>query len=597
MPPIVPKKFDPKLNWFPEARFGMFIHFGLYSLLERGEWVQYHDEIPREEYVKLTRRFTIKNFDAEEWVDLAAAAGARYIALTTKHHDGFCLFDSKLTDFNIMNTPFGRDLTGELIAACHKKNMRIVLYHSQPDWHHPNHVHRPGAFKDWQPARSPGDEDEPDWEKYLAYLEGQVEELCTNYGRIDGIWWDGSHRRESDWRGRRLYNLIKKHQPAAVVNDRAGYGDFFTPERNIPELPEGYCCECCQAIHTTNWGYSKHPIFFSTGELVGSISKTSGMGGNFLLNVGPKPDGSIRPGEALRMREIGAWLNTNGRAIYKTEGCRLETSDDNIKATRRGNTVYLHLLEWPRKNYLLIPGVREVPKSVKLLGTQEKILAKPAREGMEYGVYSDRHGDPDEKNPRWEGLELSDLPATAPSPLVNVIALEFAAAPKLLLKKRKVFRAPTLPLAAKGKTILGILTGKQGGYGRKGAGMQIVNLAERKGSPFENGADCFCVWHFYEGQTLTWNLACERAGQYAVYADMAIEKRWSGQSQFTITANQETLAGVTQGKADRDDEFKLFKVGVIKLSKGKISLRFAIKKLALSYHFGGNFRGLVLKPV
>jgi alpha-L-fucosidase len=181
------------IKWWTEARFGMFVHFGLYALLQRGEWVMYHEKVPRAEYEKLLHRFNPAASDANAWVGLARDAGATYITVTAKHHDGFCLFDSALTEFKITNTPFGRDLIGELVQACHRDGMRIVFYYSQPDWHHPSFVNRKGAFKEWQDPRP---EDAPDWPAYQKYLEGQVRELCTNYGRIDGIWWDGSHRSE-----------------------------------------------------------------------------------------------------------------------------------------------------------------------------------------------------------------------------------------------------------------------------------------------------------------------------------------------------------------------------------------------------------------
>jgi len=245
-------KQDPRLRWFGEARFGMFVHFGIYSQIGHGEWVMLREGIARREYEKLARSFNPRKFDADRWVDLAAQAGARYITFTAKHHDGFCMFDSQLTDFKITNTPFGRDLLRELVDACHRRGMRIVVYYSQPDWRHRSYVHRPGAFKDLQTI--PPDQ-EPDWPTYQAYMEGQVRELVTNYGRIDGIWFDGFHCSEKQWRGRRLYRLIKQHQPCAVVNDRARYGDFFTPERSLPDDLSDSLFEACESVQADGWGY------------------------------------------------------------------------------------------------------------------------------------------------------------------------------------------------------------------------------------------------------------------------------------------------------------------------------------------------------
>ncbi len=586
MSQIVRKPLARELQWFPEARFGMFIHFGLYSLLERGEWVQYHEWIPRKKYEKLMRRFTITNFDADAWVDLARAAGARYITFTTKHHDGFCLFDSALTDFKITNTPFGRDLTGELIAACHRKRMRIILYHSQPDWHHPNHVHRPGAFKDWQPARG---DDEPDWEKYLDYLEGQVRELCTNYGRIDGIWWDGCHRRESDWRGKRLYCMIKKYQPHAVVNDRAGCGDFFTPERNIPELPRGYACECCQAVHVKSWGYNRAPYYHSTDMLVRSLSRVVCMGGNYLLNVGPRPDGTIAHGEAERMREIGKWMKTNREAVYATRGCGLDTNSDQVRATRKGNRVYLFLLDWPGSNVLTLPGIRSLPRRVRLLGSRSRLSFNPAENGIV--KQAGKKGSRSNSN---QGLEISNLPATAPGPLVQVLELDFTRAPDLVMRKPDASPAPRIPVAAKGDTFLGVEHAKAGNYGPKGSKPRAFNLVPAGTSGKTSGPDCMVISNFAEGQTLTWIVHCSRAGIYEVFIDAAIDRQYSGRSRFSVQVGKQVLPGRTRGrKTDRD--FSLNRVGTVKLAKGGNRIRFRIEELHYSYLFGGNLRGLVIR--
>jgi len=231
---IVEKGIKNELRWFYETRFGMCIHFGIYSLLERNEWSMLLENIPRAEYEKLATKFNPFRFDADEWVKLAEDAGAKYITVTAKHHDGFCMFDSALTDYKITNTPFKRDLIGELVDACHRHGMRIVIYYSQPDWHNPNYLHHKGAFKD---LPNPPETDRSDWPAYQKYYMGQVEELCTKYGQIDGIWFDGSHKTVEEWKGREVYALIKKHQPHAVVNDRARFGDFFTPERSLPEDP------------------------------------------------------------------------------------------------------------------------------------------------------------------------------------------------------------------------------------------------------------------------------------------------------------------------------------------------------------------------
>lgn len=286
---IVKPGIPDELRWFYKARFGMFVHYGISSLLGRGEWVMYWENIPRREYEKLAADFNPIKFSAADWVGLAVDAGARYMTVTAKHHDGFCLFDSKLTDFTSTNTPFGRDIIGELADECGRRSLPLILYYSQPDWHHPNFVHNSGAFKDLD---APPESDEPDWEKYLEFYIGQVEELMKQYEPA-GIWFDGSHKTEEEWRGREVYELIKRYDPNAIVNDRGRYGDMFTPERSLPEDLTGYLFEACQSISKQAWGYREDSDNFTVPELVGSLQKMAGAGGNYLLNVGPRPDLSL----------------------------------------------------------------------------------------------------------------------------------------------------------------------------------------------------------------------------------------------------------------------------------------------------------------
>ena len=379
---IVKKGMAEELRWFYEARFGMFVHFGVSSMLGRGEWVMYHEGIPVREYKKLAERFDPSGFRAEDWVGLAVDAGARYMTVTAKHHDGFCLFDTKLTPFKSTNTPFGRDLIGELADECSKRSLPLVLYYSQPDWHHPNFVHKAGAFKDLD---NPGEDNSPDWNRYLDFYFGQVEELMVNY-KPAGIWFDGSHKTEAEWKGKEIYDLIKGHNAHAVVNDRGRYGDFFTPERSLPEDLTGYLFEACQSVSKQAWGYREDSTHFTTPELVRSLQKMAGAGGNYLLNVGPKPDGTIDEVQRRIMLGIGNWLETNGESIYGTHAvapARLGAGATGavpttalpagVRLTARDNTLYVHLLQWPETDRLTLPagGLGSVV-DVRLLDSDEK---------------------------------------------------------------------------------------------------------------------------------------------------------------------------------------------------------------------------------
>jgi len=238
--------FGDGRDWFFEARFGMFVHWGIYAVAGWHEQHQWRGRVPRTEYVKLAGQWNPVKFDPDQWLDLAESAGMRYVCLTTKHHDGFCLWDTKLTDFNTMNTPYGRDIVGMLAEACHRRKLPLCLYYSCADWHHPNYPNE-GRHHELEPQ--PGDE--PDLMKYLDFLKGQVRELCTNYGEIHGFWWDMNVPGHVD---PSINNMIRQLQPSCVINNR-GYdeGDFGTPERDYDAsadetVGEGRPVEACQSV-------------------------------------------------------------------------------------------------------------------------------------------------------------------------------------------------------------------------------------------------------------------------------------------------------------------------------------------------------------
>ena len=575
------------IRWWTDARFGVFVHFGLYAVLERGEWVRFLDQIPREEYMGLMARFNPSRFDADEWVAIAQSAGARYITLTVKHHDGFCLFDSALTDFKITNTPFGRDLVGELVAACHRQDMRIVLYYSQPDWHHPNFVNRPGAFKEW-PEEPKGAE--PDWPKYQDYLEGQVRELCTNYGRIDGIWWDGTHRSEADWRGRRLYEMIKSYHPHAVVNDRARHGDFFTPERRIPALPVGVPCECCDSTTAKGWGYRAGSPLYSVPRLLRDFVSVASLGANYLLNVGPLPDGTIAPGQQERLRGIGTWLATNGEAVYGTDGCVFAEPLPDVKATRRGDTLYLHLLRWPEQDWLDLPFLDSLPASVRLLGQSCRLEARRGESGPEYKVNG--QGVPPGR-PRGDGhVQVGPLPAVPPSGLPHILALEFAAPPALRLHRRVEVELPTVEMAPDGSTELGVEVACLDGHAVKGEELKV--------SPLPVAADvslpAIRSGQWALNQTVTWKVRCLRPGRYAIAMRTRIGKGSEG-SRLAVRVAGQTVVGTTEANGDDVPGLRTTVLGQVDLPAGEHAVVLQPEELHHGHTLGGALRSLVLTPV
>ena len=546
---IVRPGIPDELRWFHECRFGMFVHFGLYALLGRGEWVMYHEHIPRSEYETLREQFNPERFDADEWATLAKEAGARYLTVTAKHHDGFCLFDSALTDFKITNTPFGRDLIGELAEACRRHGMRIIFYYSQPDWHHPNFVHHRGAFKD---LPDPPATDQPDWPTYVEYFHGQVRELCANYGRIDGIWFDGSHKSEEAWQGRRVYEMIKHYQPHAVVNDRARWGDFFTPERSLPDDLRGYMFEACESISPTSWGYQGDTATYSIPHLVRSLVKMAAAGGNYLLNVGPKPDGTIPEDQARTMRLVGAWLARYGESIYGTEaGPNL--SDETLRCTQSARALFLHLLDWPKTNRVRLPEI----------APQDIVGATLLSDASQLSVVGTA-----------DGVELRGLPGIPPDPSVNVVRVSLARLPKLLMPPQpQVISPPTVSVSTSGATTLLPEQAALEGYGVKGSRLR-VRKSEKTGTSF--------ITHWMvPDHAAHWDLDSPKQGDYAVSVFLGAPETHAGAVVKVILGAQElTAVAPLTGGLDAVAEVKL---GTLRLPSGRVRLTLRPHELKWGY--------------
>ncbi|MBT3290519.1 MAG: alpha-L-fucosidase precursor [Victivallales bacterium] len=313
------------LEWFREARFGLFIHYGLYSLLERGEWIQYHDKIPIAEYARLKERFTAEHFDADFTADLAVDAGMRYVNLVAKHCDSFCLWDTQQTDFNSINSPCGRDLVQEMAVACEKRGLGFFAFYEHGfDWRHP---HGPAPW-DWsaktvRPHYDPPDpyyasRDEYDFTKYLDYVTGHITELCSGYGPLAGVWLDGAgipaSGDKAKFRLPELYALIRRLQPQALISYKYGIEpeleDFFAPEEQQVRLLQGRwqkpveVCARMQKGHT-GWSYNAQAEHLSADEIATKLGEAANLDANLLLNIGPLADGSIHPDDVTALREFG----------------------------------------------------------------------------------------------------------------------------------------------------------------------------------------------------------------------------------------------------------------------------------------------------
>ena len=267
--------FGDARDWFGEKRFGLFIHWGLYALNEWHEQDQWRRRIPRTEYVPLQQRFNPVNFDPDVWLDVAEAAGMEYVCFTTKHHDGFCMWNTAQTDFNIMHTPYGQDILARLAEACQRRGFPLLLYYSVVDWHHPNYPNQGRSHELEQPE--PGDE--PDFDQYMAFLKAQVRELCTQYGPIHGFWWDMNVTGVVD---ESINNMIRDLQPAAVINNRGfDHGDFGTPERDMTHDESRIFerrTEACQSVGRESWCYRANEDYYSDLHLMRSIDRCAGKG-------------------------------------------------------------------------------------------------------------------------------------------------------------------------------------------------------------------------------------------------------------------------------------------------------------------------------
>lgn len=378
---------DERMAWWREARFGMFIHWGLYAIpagkwgesTHHGEWIRTTAQIPLEEYAKFQPQFNPTAFDADAWARVAADAGMKYLVITSKHHDGFALFDSKLTEWDVMNTPFGRDVMKELSEACERHGVKFCTYHSIMDWQHPDYLPR----REWETQRS---SEGADFARFRRYLHGQVEEVVRNY-RPHVMWFDGEW--ESTWTheyGVELFEHCRKLAPAMLVNNRvdvhragtAGFsqsseavGDFGTPEQEIPAtgLP-GVDWETCMTMNG-NWGYNAYDTNWkSSREMVHMLVDVASKGGNYLLNIGPRADGTFPPEAVERLKDIGAWTKRYGAAIYGTQASPLDTlSWGRCTLKRNGDDtlLFLHVFDTPPSGELVLPGIGNDPLSAGYL--------------------------------------------------------------------------------------------------------------------------------------------------------------------------------------------------------------------------------------
>ncbi len=398
---------DRRMKWWRESRFGMFIHYGLYSLYEHHEWAMVYENIPIDEYEKLADDFNPKPGAPREWAALAKKAGMKYMVMTTRHHEGFSLWDSKANPYNSVNYGPKRDIVREFVDACREFDLKIGFYTSLMDWHHPDSWRC--AFDTQARAR------------YLEYIEALNTELLTNYGKIDILWYDVSQPMTSweGWDSLERNQRMRALQPDIIINDRSKLDeDFGTPEESIHAEDRDW--EACMTFNGLSWGYLDEkqvgPYSYNAQRIIRMLQTCASKGGNLLLNVGPKPDGSI-PQEALEpLEKVGKWLNENGAAVYgnliKAEGENLSWFGSNglSSASSDGKSVFLWTWVWPKSGQMSLGGYMTAPKAVRLL----------------------KDGTPIEFEHIGHRIILKNMPKESPDKTagITVIAMEFDERPK-----------------------------------------------------------------------------------------------------------------------------------------------------------------------
>ncbi|MBN2473628.1 MAG: alpha-L-fucosidase [Pirellulales bacterium] len=537
---------DQRMAWWRDAKFGMFIHWGLYAIPAGewkgrkvpgiGEWIMDRGHIPVQEYAPLQKQFNPVKFDAAKWVGIAKRAGMKYIVITSKHHDGFCLFDSKLTDYDVMGAPFQRDIMKELADECHKQGIQICWYHSIMDWYQP----------DAKGANFP---------KYAEHLRGQLKELLTNYGKIGVLWFDGEWIGEwTEEQGRELEKTIRDLQPQLIVNNRIGKrkrspGDFGTPEQEIPAtgMP-GWDWETCMTMNDT-WGFKKDDHNWkSTDDIIRKLVDIVSKGGNFLLNVGPTAEGVIPQPSVERLAAVGKWLEVNGESIYGTGASpfsRLAWG----RCTQKPGRLYLHVFEWPTEGQLAVRGLGNSVNKAYL-------LADADRAALEVAATDD-------------SLSIR-LPAKAPDPIDSVIVLEIEGEPNVTNPAITQSSGNALTLHARDASTHGERIRYESGSGKDNLGFWT--------SP-EDWAD--------------WVLRITKPGTFEVEVTYACPNVSAG-SEYVIEVAGTRLAGKVQGTGSWT-QFKTEKLGTVKLPADRLTLSVKAKNLVGEGVM--NLQSIVLRPV
>lgn len=571
---------DKRMAWFREARFGMFIHWGVYSVPAgewkgqnyggASEWLMYSAKIPVKDYQPLQAQFNPVKFNAERWVQIAKDAGMKYIVITSKHHDGFAMFDSKLTTWDIMDSPFKRDPLKELAAACKKAGIRLCFYHSIMDWTHPDYaLRRPWDKRPELPA--------PNMDKYVQFMKGQLRELLTGYGPIGILWFDGEWEPEA-WtheRGVDLYKFVRSLQPNIIINNRVdvhrsgmagmsgsdeAVGDYGTPEQEIPAngMP-GVDWESCMTMNGS-WGFHKNDHNWkSAPQLARNLIDCASKGGNYLLNVGPTSLGEIPEPSVQRLAEVGAWLKQHGQAIYGTQAGPFPKPLEWGRVTRKGNKLYLFLFD-PSRKEMPMPGLQITPVPFRERGSgAPKYVAYRLLDNMPVPLAKTSEG--------W--LMTNPEPKVhIREPMPEVFVIEFTG--------KVSATTPPIRQAADGSLDL-----------------KAIDAFVHGSAHYESDPEKNCIGFWTDAKDVVeWTFDVDKAGTYRLSMEVAAPDDSSG-ATFEVRCGKSVLNGKVPATGDWT-KFTTLELGVVELKAGK-GIKLTVKALTKPGNAVMNLRSVKLR--
>jgi alpha-L-fucosidase len=558
-PKTPPAPDAERTRWFRDAKFGIFVHWGPYSVIGRHEWARHKLQIPQADYDKFARQFNPVKFNAAEWTNLFQNAGAKYVVITSKHHDGFSIYRSGVSNYDMKITPYPGDPLKQLADAAQRSGLRLGFYHSIMDWKHPDY--RP--IRSWETVK-PEDKD-GDLPRYLESMKGQLRELLSNYGDVATIWFDGEwEHKPEEINADGIYDHIRSLQPNTLINDRlynrrpGNKADFGTPEQFVPATGltgadgKPLLWESCVTINSDSWGYNKYETEFKTDrDLIRMLIEVVSKGGNLLLNVGPRPDGTIQPEFVERLESIGRWMSANGEAIYETTASPFRSLPFHGRATVKGSTLYLHVFNWPADGKLRVAGLQNIVHKAYLLADRNRSLTT-ARDGDDIVV---------------------NLPASAPDDIASVVALQLDGTPRAIPAFEKPAEDGTITLPAASAEIESSL----------GQRLKMENIF---------GHAYLTRWTRPE-DVPTWKINIPKAGRYQISLRYAAQKS-SGGLPFFLKAGDVLLNGKTEVTGDAQ-VFRQFTVGAMPLKAGEQTL--LLQSNAPPGAAAMNLEAIILKPM